>query len=73
MGSAVSLFELASKVTKLSLCKLSHQVELFYHSKETPATITKIEATLDKSTGEVIKHSPRYARHMKETCVFSPS
>jgi len=34
-------------------------VELFHHSKDTPATITKIEATLDKATGEVLKTNPR--------------
>jgi elongation factor 1 alpha-like protein len=42
--------------TRLTGCQ---QVELFHHSKDTPATITKIEATLDKATGEVLKTNPR--------------
>lgn len=34
-------------------------VELFHHSKDTSATISKIDATLDKATGEVLKQNPR--------------
>jgi len=34
-------------------------IELFHHSKDTPGVIAKIEATLDKATGEVLKANPR--------------
>ena len=34
-------------------------VELFHHSRDVPATITALEAVLDKSTGEVLKANPR--------------
>ena len=40
---------------------LPRQIELFHHSKDTPGVIAKIEATLDKATGEVLKANPRYA------------
>lgn len=36
------------------------QVELFHNSKDTPAVVSKIEASLDKATGEVIRMSPRF-------------
>merc|ERR1712093_575501 len=34
-------------------------VELFHHSKDNSAIISKIEATLDRATGEVLKANPR--------------
>ncbi|KAG8915337.1 Hsp70 suppressor, GTPase facilitates ribosomal subunit dissociation [Tulasnella sp. 408] len=34
-------------------------VELFHHSRDTPASISKLLATLDRNTGNVIKASPR--------------
>lgn len=36
-------------------------VELFHFSQDIPATITALEATLDKATGQVIKKNPRFA------------
>ena len=38
---------------------IASKVELYHHSKDTPATISKLEATLDKASGEVIKRNPR--------------
>ncbi|KAH8925250.1 hypothetical protein BT69DRAFT_1332309 [Atractiella rhizophila] len=35
------------------------QVELFHHSRDIPATITKLEAILDRQTGAVVKKNPR--------------
>ncbi|KAG8906018.1 Hsp70 suppressor, GTPase facilitates ribosomal subunit dissociation [Tulasnella sp. 403] len=34
-------------------------VELFHHSRDNPATISKLIATLDRTTGSVIKDNPR--------------
>ncbi|KZP07149.1 EF Tu GTP binding domain-containing protein [Athelia psychrophila] len=34
-------------------------VELFHHSRDVPATISKLVASLDRATGTVIKQSPR--------------
>ena len=34
-------------------------VELFHHSRDIPATISSLEATLDKTTGAVVKAKPR--------------
>lgn len=34
-------------------------VELFYHSRDVPATITKLIATLDRGTSAIIKNNPR--------------
>ncbi|KAM0791514.1 hypothetical protein ACM66B_005965 [Microbotryomycetes sp. NB124-2] len=36
-----------------------YSVELFHHSKDIPATITSLEAVLDKTTGAVTKTNPR--------------
>ncbi|GAA6061469.1 hypothetical protein JCM10212_005672, partial [Sporobolomyces blumeae] len=36
-----------------------YAVELFHHSKDIPASIAKLDATLDKTTGEVVKAKPR--------------
>ncbi|SGY94389.1 BQ5605_C037g11647 [Microbotryum silenes-dioicae] len=36
-----------------------YAVELFHHSRDIPATITTLEATLDKATGAVLKSKPR--------------
>lgn len=35
-------------------------VELFHHSKDIPATISTLDAELDKTSGAVIKTNPRY-------------
>jgi elongation factor 1 alpha-like protein len=35
-------------------------VELFHHSKDIPATISSLEAVLDKTTGAILKSKPRY-------------
>lgn len=34
-------------------------VELFHHSKDTPATIASLQCTLDKASGQVLKNKPR--------------
>lgn len=34
-------------------------VELFHHSRDVPATISKLLATLDRASGAVVKNSPR--------------
>jgi hypothetical protein len=34
-------------------------VELYHHSRDTPATISKLHAVLDKATGEIVKSNPR--------------
>ena len=41
------------------LLTLAFQVELFHHSRDNPATISKLLATLDRGTGNVIKSNPR--------------
>jgi elongation factor 1 alpha-like protein len=35
------------------------QVELFHHSRDLPATISKLVSTLDRASGKVIKRNPR--------------
>jgi len=35
-------------------------VELFHHSRDNPATISKLVATLDRASGKVIKNNPRF-------------
>jgi elongation factor 1 alpha-like protein len=37
------------------------QIELFHHSTNVPATISKLVALLDKGT--VVKQNPRYGAH----------
>lgn len=44
------------------------QIELFHHSYDVPATLTKLIASLDRASGKVIKANPRsvaftYAKH----------
>jgi elongation factor 1 alpha-like protein len=39
-------------------------VELFHHSRDTPATISKLQATLDKTNGSIIKQNPRCATQL---------
>jgi len=34
-------------------------VELFHHSRDVPATISKLVASLDRAAGTVIKQNPR--------------
>ena len=35
------------------------QIELFHHSRDTPATISKLVETIDRATGVVLKTKPR--------------
>lgn len=43
-------------------------VELFHHSKDTPATVAQLQCTLDKASGQVIRNKPRCAQnHMDNT------
>jgi len=35
------------------------QVELYHHSRDVPAYISKLNATLDKGSGKVLKANPR--------------
>jgi elongation factor 1 alpha-like protein len=37
-----------------------YAVELFHHSKDIPASIARLDATLDRTTGQVLKSKPRY-------------
>jgi len=37
-----------------------HQVLVHHHSVNEPATVRKLIATLNKSTGQVIKEKPRF-------------
>jgi hypothetical protein len=41
------------------LTSLDMKVELYHHSRDTPATISKLLASIDRSTQEVIKSNPR--------------
>jgi elongation factor 1 alpha-like protein len=34
-------------------------VELFHHSREVPASVSKLIETVDRATGAVIKRNPR--------------
>lgn len=36
------------------------QIELFHHSRDVPAAISKLNATLDRASGAVTKHNPRF-------------
>ena len=36
------------------------QVELFHHSRDVPASISRLISVLDRSNGNVIKSKPRY-------------
>jgi hypothetical protein len=37
------------------------QIELFHHSRDVPAAVSKLNATLDRASGAVTKHNPRFA------------
>lgn len=39
-----------------------YAVELFHHSRDIPATISSLDAVLDKTTGEVTKVKPRWVK-----------
>jgi hypothetical protein len=39
------------------------QVELFHHSRDVPATISKLIASLDRASGAVIKQNPRFVAY----------
>ena len=39
------------------------QVELFHHSRDVPASISRLISVLDRSNGSVVKNKPRYAIH----------
>ncbi len=49
----IIVFEIETPLT------IGASVELFHHSYNVPATISKFLATLDKGTGNVIKKNPR--------------
>ncbi len=36
------------------------QIELFHHSRDVPAAISKLSATLDRASGAVTKQNPRF-------------
>ena len=38
---------------------LAFQIELFHHSRDVPAAISKLNATLDRASGTVTKQNPR--------------
>ncbi|GAA6024909.1 hypothetical protein JCM11491_005520 [Sporobolomyces phaffii] len=41
-----------------------YAVELFHHSRDVPASIARLDATLDRATGQVVKSKPRLlAKH----------
>lgn len=40
------------------------KVELFHHSRDVPATLSKLIAVLDRTTGAVVKKNPRYCLYM---------
>lgn len=37
----------------------SPKIELFHHSRDVPATVTKLIASIDRATGTVLKKNPR--------------
>lgn len=39
-------------------------MELFHHSRDVPATISKLVASLDRTSGTVIKHNPRFVNNL---------
>jgi elongation factor 1 alpha-like protein len=46
-----------------SSCPMFHalvQIELFHHSRDVPAAISKLNATLDRASGAVTKQNPRF-------------
>jgi hypothetical protein len=43
------------------------QIELFHHSRDVPAAISKLNVSLDRASGAVTKQNPRFVR-----CFFSP-
>lgn len=49
----IIVFEIETPLT------IGASVELFHHSYNVPATVSKFLATLDKGTGAVIKKNPR--------------
>jgi elongation factor 1 alpha-like protein len=40
------------------------QVELFHHSRDVPATISQLIASLDRASGTVIKQNPRSVKFL---------
>lgn len=36
------------------------KVELFHHSRDVPATLSKLISTIDRASGKVIKSNPRW-------------
>ena len=55
-GTSVSWVLLISRSVLTSYV----QVELFHHSRDVPATISKLIASLDRASGTVIKQNPRF-------------
>ncbi|KAG8893187.1 Hsp70 suppressor, GTPase facilitates ribosomal subunit dissociation, partial [Tulasnella sp. 417] len=45
-------------------------VELFHHSRDTPASVSKLLATLDRNTGNIIKTNPRYGNLSHDQIIF---
>jgi elongation factor 1 alpha-like protein len=43
-------------------------VELFVHSHDVPASISKLSATLDRATGAVVKQNPRCVASLHASC-----
>lgn len=52
---AAPLLALANYVS----CSL-FQIELFHHSRDVPAAISKLTVTLDRASGAVTKQNPRF-------------
>lgn len=44
-----------------------YAVELFHHSRDIPATISSLDALLDKTSGAVTKKNPRWDAMTGET------
>ena len=53
-SAQIIVFDLKYPITS------GYAVELFHHSKDIPATISKLDAVLDIASGEVTKKNPRY-------------
>ena len=53
-SAQIIVFDLKYPITS------GYAVELFHHSKDIPASISKLEAVLDIASGEVTKKNPRF-------------
>lgn len=52
-SAQIVVFDLKYPIT------VGYAVELFHHSKDVPATISALDAVLDKTSGAVTKLKPR--------------